>query len=202
MRFALALALSCALPACASVQSKAEEEWYPHSPTGVKEYGREGGYGAFGGLLSFENFDTSGTGIDAGNSDLGFSARGGWRTAEGLAVEGFLEYIPGYDLDVTVPGFGTVSEDLKIWNIGFAGKYYVGHEKVQPYALFGLGWARAEVDNIDVDDSAPFVRFGAGSDFYVTKDVGVFFELDYDVMTGDLDDLNHWNGVLGLVFRF
>jgi opacity protein-like surface antigen len=199
------LALTLALPACASVYAEGgsttnksgDDTWYAESPTGKKEYGREGGYAGIALVQGFENFDTAGTGVSADDSDVGFAIRGGWRTAEGLAFEGSLESVTGYELSA-----GPASIDLDFTSLSFAGKYYLSPDRVQPYAMVGFGWAWVDTDVAGLDDDAVFIRIGGGADFYLNKDVAVFGELSYNRMTGDLKDLDHVDFVIGVLFRF
>jgi hypothetical protein len=200
MRLLAALVLALALPACATRWAPQEkgEEWYPHSPTGKKEYGRKGAYASIGGVLSKENFDTSGTGLSAGDSDPGFAFRVGSRLEENVAIELTAENITGYELR----GFGT-SVDLDLWSVGVQGKYFFSDQRVQPYALVGLGAASADVDMLDLDDSGSYFRVGAGADVYLgDKDIAVFAELAYNRMMGDLKDLDHIDFIVGVLFRF
>jgi hypothetical protein len=202
MKLLTALALALMLPACAtSFAGEGREgkdgEWYPNSPTGIKEYGRKGPYASVGGVLSKENFDTSGTGLSAGDSDLGFAFRVGARLEKNVAVELTAEDITGY----TLKGFGS-SVDLDLWSIGVQGKYFFSDEKVQPYALVGLGVAHADVDTFDLDDSGSYFRVGGGADIYINKDIAVFGELSYNRMMGDLKDLDHIDFIVGLLVRF
>ena len=209
MRLAAVLLLSLALPACASpsfeggsstnLSGKDEKEWYSGSPTGVKEYGRQGGYGAIGVTKGFEQFDLGGTGLEADDSDLGITLRGGWRTKEGLAFEGCVDSVTGYELGPS----GGPTADLDFASFGFRGKYYLGKEKVQPYAFVGVGYSWVNVDLPGLhNDNGIFVNLGAGVDVYLTLDVGVFLEASYSRTTGDIRDLDHMDISGGVVFRF
>src|SRR5690349_19094757 len=205
MKLAAALALALALPACAAVSAQegsttnrsGGDDFYSGSPTGRKEYGRPGGYAGIAAVQGLEQFDTSGTGLSADNSDLGFAIRGGWRTPEGLAIEGSVESVTGYSVS-----FGPASVDLDFSSVLVAGKYYLGKERVQPYAMVGLGYAWVDTNAPGLDDNAAFVRIGAGADVYITKDVAAFGEVNYNRMTGDLKDLDHVDLVVGFLFRF
>jgi len=205
MRLAAVLVLALALPACASfapeggstTNKSGGDDFYSGSPTGIKEYGRKGGYGAVAAIQGIEEFDTGGTGLSADNSDVGFAIRGGWRTPEGLAVEGSIESVTGYTLSA-----GPSHIDLDFSSFSVSGKYYLAKEKVQPYALVGLGWAGVDTRVSGRDANDAFIRIGVGSDFYLTKDVALFAEVNYNRMTGDLKDLDHVDLVLGFLFRF
>jgi len=207
MKLAAVLALALSLTACAAVsaeggsttnKSGTTDEWYSGSPTGRKEYGRQGGYGAIGIVQGLEQFDLGGTGLDASNSDVGITLRGGWKTPEGLAFEGCIESITGYSVDAG-PG---ASLDVDTASFSFRGKYYLGKQKVQPYAFAGVGYEWVDTKVTGLDDNGIFVEIGAGVDVYLTLDVGVFVEGGYHRTTGDIKDLDSVNIAGGVVFRF
>jgi len=205
MRLWTALALALVLPACASMAAqegskpgaKSGEDWYAGDPTGKKEYGRKGAYGGIALLQGIEQFDAGTSGIAYDDSDLGFAIRGGWRTKEGLAVEGSIESVTGYGFDV-----GPFDEDVDLSSFSVTGKYYLASDRVQPYAMVGLGWAWLESDATDADADGAFVRLGGGVDVYVSKDVAIFAEASYNRMTGDVKDFDHVDVLLGVLFRF
>jgi outer membrane protein with beta-barrel domain len=199
MKLVLALSLALALPACAAMhpQQQGGEEWYPNSPTGVKEYGRKGGYGSAGVIQSFENFDTAGTGLSASDSDVGFALRAGARLEKNVAIELSAESLTGFGLR----GAGG-SVDLDMWSVGVQGKYFFSDQKIQPYGLFGFGVANAQVDDLSIDDDGTYIRLGGGADFYVNKDVAIFGEVSYNRMLGDLKDLDHVDFIVGVMVRF
>jgi hypothetical protein len=180
---------AAALPACASARSP-EGDAKATAPAEVWDYARQGPYGSVALIQGFENFDTSGS---AGDSDIGFALRGGARLKPEIAVEGFLE---------AVPGFRIAGEDLDILSFGAQGKYFLSQEKIQPYALAGLGIARADVDRLNIDDSGMFLRIGFGSDFQMNKDLSLFAELNYNRMFGGVEDLDHVDFMVGLTVRF
>jgi hypothetical protein len=199
MRLALALAFALALPACASnrYEGGGEKDWYAYSPTGTKEYYREGGYAAVGVAQGFENFDTGGTGLSAGDSDPGFALRGGYRFQKEFAVELSIENLTGFELEA-----GNNSVDLDFWHYVVQGKYYFMTERFQPYALVGLGQSTGDVDSLGIDGDGGLIRLGVGTDFYINKDVGLFAEIHYNRLTGDLKDLDHTTALLGVIVRF
>jgi opacity protein-like surface antigen len=192
---AAVLAAAVALPACAS--PSAEGGWYSGDPSGRMDFDRMGPYVGLYGIQSMEAFDTSGTGLDADDSDVGIGVRGGLRLDRNLAVEASIESVDGYELSS-----GTASVDLELLNFVVAGKYYLVPGRIQPYVLAGLGWADADVDALNLDDSGSFARVGAGADLYLTPAVAAFGEVTYNRMFNDLDDLDHYDLVIGLLFRF
>lgn len=197
MRLALALALALALPACATASGKGDEEWDSRSPTGKTEYWRKGGYASVGALHGFERFKNKPTGVTVSDSDLGFVVRGGWRLDRNVAVEATVESETGYTVNHT-PGPNT---NIDLWSYGIQGKYYFADQRFQPYGLVGLGTAHATATN-GVSDSGGFLRVGAGTEFYLAKDVALFGELSYNRMTGNLKDLDHVDLIVGVLVRF
>jgi len=84
-------------------------------------------------------------------------------------------------------------------------KLYPLTGRIQPYALGGAGWARADFDRgavEDLDETEPSFRVGAGIDLYVLRSFPLFAEVAYTWPTGDLDELQYWTGSIGAVFRF
>jgi opacity protein-like surface antigen len=186
------LGLALALPACAS------PAFAPMDDGGSGDgYGRPGLYVAAGGFRGFENFDTAGSTIRAKDSDIGFLVRGGIRIADPFAVEVSLEDARGFNLEQ-----GSSSLDVNIASVVATGKWYFATGMLQPYLLGGVGWARADVETLDLDGTAAFFRVGAGVDLYISHNVALFGELNYNRMTGDLRDLDHYDAVLGIMLRF
>lgn len=187
---ALSLVLAAAsLPACASARYQDEKKAPAEGPAPVWDYARQGPYGSAAFVQGFENFDTRASEDD---SNVGIALRGGARLKPEVAVEGFLESVPGFEI---------AGADLDMLSFGAQGKYFLSQEKIQPYALAGLGVARAEVDRFD-DESGMFLRVGFGSDFQMNRDFSLFAELNYNRMFGGVDDLDHLDFLVGVTVRF
>jgi opacity protein-like surface antigen len=186
------LGLALALPACAT------SAFVPMADGGSgDDHGRTGFYVAVGGFRGFEDFDTAGSTIRAKDSDIGFVVRGGVRIADPFAVEVSLEDARGYNLEQ-----GSSSLDVDIASVVAQGKWFFATGMLQPYLLGGVGWARADVDDRDFDGTAAFYRVGAGVDLYLSSSIALFGELNYNRMTGDLRELDHYDAVLGILLRF
>jgi len=216
MRLAAAvLAAAVALPACASAArpaalgaapTAAEGSWYSGTPSGRMDYDRMGPYVALSLIQSMEDFDTGGTGVSADDADPGVGIKGGLRLDPNLSVELALESVAGYQVSA-----GAAELDLDFTNVVVQGKYYLLTHRVQPFVFAGFGWTDAEADlsvpffsgaSISDSETGTFFRVGAGADVYLTPAFAVFGEASYNRMMGDLKDLDHFDAVIGILFRF
>ena len=162
-----------------------------------KEFDRTGLYiGAYG-IQSFEDFDTSGTNVDTGDSDLGVGLKLGFRLGRFLAVEAVAENVTGFEIEA-----GTVSSDLDLTAYGLQGKFFLLGGRFQPYGLAGFGITSADVDTFDLDEDGGYVRLGLGLDVYITSNFAAFGEVNYNKGTGSTDDITHTDLQLGVLFRF
>jgi len=201
MRLASVLFLALALPACASVSagdgSAKSEEWHGGSSAERREYGREGAYVGFGLVQGMENFDAGGSGVGYDDSDIGIAFRGGWRTADGIAIEGSIEDVRGYGIHA-----GSFRDEVDIASFSVTGKYYFTDGRLQPYALAGLGYAWLDSRFSGADEDGAFLRVGGGAEFYFTRNFAGFGELNYNRMMGDVKDFDHLDILIGLLYRF
>ncbi len=88
--------------------------------------------------------------------------------------------------------------------------------RYQPFVLLGVGFMRMENKAYDISDvfvweRAPQLRertvnvafrYGAGLDFYLTRNVVVSAEGSYLMPTGKLDGLDYYQFGVGLQYRF
>jgi opacity protein-like surface antigen len=191
---ALALGLAASLPGCASAAAAPPAM---DDGSSSRDYGRPGLYVAVGAMRGFENFDTAGPTLRAKDSDFGFVVRGGYHLGESAALEVSLEDARGFNLEQ-----GSSSLDVNIASVVAQGKWYFSDGMLEPYLLGGIGWARADVETLDLDGNAAFLRAGAGVDLYLSHNIALFAEVNYNRMTGDLRDLDHYDAVAGIVLRF
>lgn len=174
-----------------------KKEWYPHSPTGKKEFNREGPYIGISAIGSFEKWDVD-PGIEIDNSSAGLGVRFGYRSWANLSVELVAE--DSMDFEIKTPAGKT---QLDVFSVGLQGKYYLATEAFQPYALLGGGWTQYdEQSGGDFDDNGAYVRIGAGFELFVTKDVAIFGEGHLNRTLGGVKDLDHIDIQAGLLFRF
>ena len=120
-----------------------------------------------------------------------------------MSLEVHSEWIEGYDLQQ----FGGDHSEIRTWTNTLNGKFFLGHGRLQPYALAGAGLQRAWVRNpapggVNFDDVAFVGRVGGGLDFALTDHLGLNLEGSYLVPTGDLDDYDTVSVGLGLTYRF
>jgi hypothetical protein len=224
MKCVAALVLALSLPACASAAapspwspssvpaplaalqgvddgvrgSEKKGEWYPHSPTGKKEFNREGPYIGISAIGSFEQFDSPDPTVTFDDSTAGLGLRFGYRTWANLAVELVAE--DSFDFKATTP-LGETKFD--IFNVGLQGKYFLLTEAFQPYALLGAGWTQVdEQSGGALDDNGAYVRIGAGFELYITRDVALFGEGHLNRTLGGVKDFDHIDIQAGFIFRF
>lgn len=119
-----------------------------------------------GGYLSYMTVDNS-SGLQEGS---GFGVRGGYHLKAVHQVE--------VDIDATTSDHQTlpgVEYDIRKIGAGYLRNFMVkGHDKVVPFAAFGIGLI--SYDNGTDSDSSIFYRFGGGFKYYFTPRVG--FRLD------------------------
>jgi hypothetical protein len=152
-----------------------------------------------------EDFDTQGSGVTASDSDASLGIKGGLRVQPNIAVELALESLNGFE--VTPPG---AQIDIDFVNVVVQGKVFLLPGRVQPFVFAGFGYVQAELDastpfvpgGFSDDESGSLFRVGAGADIYVTPGMAVFGEASYNLLGGDLKDLDHFDLALGLLFRF
>lgn len=82
------------------------------------------------------------------------------------------------------------------------GKFFLAENRFQPYLLAGAGLARSDVRHFDFDDDGWFARGGLGLDVYLTLNVALFGEANYNWMQGDTKDLDNIAIMAGIQFRF
>ena len=161
-----------------------------------KYYAPQGGYIGASMLYGFEQFDVSGA-ESASNSRVGFSVRGGWRIPEGYAAELVFEDAN----DFRIRSVGGFDADLDLFSVGVQGKYFFSKEQTQPYFMAGFGVTSARVEHAD-DDSGAYFRMGGGFEHYFKDDMAFFFELKFDQLMGELNDLDHFDIQAGVIIFF
>jgi hypothetical protein len=191
MPAAAALLASSLLAGCALATPPLEPD------EGSSDFSRPGAYLGVYGIQAYEQFQTSGSRVDTGNSDLGAGVKLGFRATPGFALEALAENVRGFDVDD-----GTVHTDLDILNFGLAGKCYLLEDRFQPYLLGGAGLARPDVRGFDIDEDSWFLRGGLGIDIYLTSNFALFGEANYNRMMGGGSKLHHIDAQAGVLFRF
>ena len=149
-------------------------------------------------------------GITSANSNTddswGYGGRIGWRIIDRLAVEGQFQMLNRVEIHSHVPGGSDLRSRATFMTAMGNAKAYLLTERIQPYALAGLGYGYAELrppggGTKDRDDGFA-AQFGAGTDFYVTDNLGVMTEVAYVLPTGDIDDYDYVALYFGVLLRF
>lgn len=177
------------------------------------DYSRPGVYLGGGFTYAIEDFALgeaeaiAGANIDTSNS-LGFHARAGYRVNRHVAGELLFEYYDSFEFETA----GVEFAEAEGWSLSANGKLYLvsGPFRFQPYALLGLGVAKAEIKDtlgvgLAVDTTEFIVRFGGGLDLYATRNVVLNFEAGYILPAGSRNDLEDFPAVslmFGAQYRF
>lgn len=162
---------------------------------------RKGPSLGLGGTYAIETFDTSG-GLNLDNSG-GFNARIGYRFHPRIAGEVEIERFQQFDAHVG----GTDVGEINAWSLGANVKGFVLTGKIQPYGLFGLGYAdwettnSANTANPEKTDDGLALRFGGGVDWYVTNKVVLTSDVTYLMGTGDASDYSTVALSFGIAYR-
>ncbi len=185
-----------------------------------------GAFITIAGVNAFEHFQDAPEQFD---NSWGFTARGGYRFNRWIAVEGFLEFLSGYDTSFTIPAQAPdiVDPTVKLTIDGGTGganvkAYAPWFGRIQPYALAGVGgqWARLRTTYPTGYVCDPFLwycggvytefgsegafiaKFGGGTEFWVSEDMAVVVDAVFNLPTGDLKDLRSTSLSWGFMFRF
>ena len=159
------------------------------------EYSRDGFYAGAavtGNLSDFDDVEDA----DLGSSDYtaGIALRGGFRFLDRFALEVGYDYSDDFEFDNDI--------DVSLQAFTVNGKFYPLTGRFQPYGLVGAGLLDGEINEVDFDETSTFYRAGIGIEAYIVRWLPVFFEVDYKVPGGDLDELNYSTTQLGVLFRF
>ncbi|HYC56261.1 MAG TPA: porin family protein [Candidatus Binatia bacterium] len=162
-------------------------------------FDRTGGYLEVGGIYVVQLFDND-AGIvgvpldDAGNTG-GYEIRAGYRWNKWVAIEGEWEqYLHFKNVPQSNAPDAGRGHNLDAYNIMANVKFFPIDGRFQPYVIGGIGMAKVELEApspVDKRDEAGFAaRFGAGVDIYITDNIGVAFEVDYILPTGDAHEFD------------
>jgi opacity protein-like surface antigen len=180
------LAIAFALPAQAQPKG-------PNDDGPDPETAHLGRYAGIGLLYAVDDFNSD----YGGDPSWGFSVRAGSRTNQHVAFGIEADYYNGFDSNVG---------DLSGFSVFPVMHYYPFIGKIEPYATVGLGVYRLKGDNntFGDDDTAIEIaaKLGAGVDFYVTDQIGVFADAAYIIADRDLEDFQSIPITLGVKYRF
>ncbi len=189
---------------------------------GKDEYARRGWLVGVGGSYAIESFeddlesdlqDVVGSPVDLSvDNSLGINGRAGYRCHRRFSAEVEVEWLNGFDSDVSAPGFGkfaTIDFEPLVVTANVKGYFLTG--RYQPFLLVGGGGMTAKAK---VKSTVPpllsaterlngfAMRFGGGIDLYATKHVVVSVGADYVLPFGDLKDLDYISIGWGFEYRF
>jgi opacity protein-like surface antigen len=148
------------------------------------------------------------------DNSLGFNARVGYRCHPRFSTEVEVEWLHGFDADLTQPGFlqlAKVEVDSLVVTANAKGYLLTG--RYQPFLLLGLGAMSGDLKVRDPvgltftgiksqSENVFAMRFGGGIDLYATENIVVSLEADYVYPFGNLDELNYVTISWGFQYRF
>ncbi len=186
---------------CATVAQAADER------AEEDEFARRGWLVGVAGSYAIETFeDDAESDLHVDNS-LGFNGRVGYRCHRWLSAEVEVEWLNGFEADVSAPGFGkfaTIDVEPLVVTANLKGYFLTG--RYQPFLLVGGGVMTAEFKSRGVAGSITLneftMRFGGGIDLYATKNVVVTVGADYVLPVDNLKDLDYISIGWGFEYRF
>jgi opacity protein-like surface antigen len=126
---------------------------------------------------------------------LGINTVLGYRITPWLAAEADYEWLSGFH-------FRNAPGDMDGYAVGGNIKALVPAGQFQPYALVGLAYVRMDYPVLLGDTARDLgVRFGGGTNYYVTDSIYINLGLDYMLGTGELNDLDWVSFQFGLGMR-
>jgi opacity protein-like surface antigen len=153
--------------------------------------------------------DAQNTGPANSNTDdsWGYGGRLGWRFFDRLAIEGQFQMLNSIEIHSHQDSNGDNRRAKATFMTAMANaKGYLLTERIQPYAMAGVGYGYAELrpsgNNRDDRDQGFAAQFGVGTDFYATDNLGVMTEVAYTLPTGDIDAYDNVAILFGVMLRF
>jgi opacity protein-like surface antigen len=148
------------------------------------------------------------------DDSFGFNGRVGYRCHRRFSAEVEVEWLDGFDADLTQSGFAQLAKveiDPVVVTTNVKGYFLTG--RYQPFLLVGAGAMTADTDLRDTiglaftgvgseSDMAFAMRFGGGIDLYATEHVVVSLEADYLLPFGNLDAMDYVTISWGFQYRF
>jgi opacity protein-like surface antigen len=167
----------------------------PASARDDDDYGRA--YIVLGGLTAFPTFkDLDPLSFD---TSLGFQFRGGYRFNRIFALEGGVDFVSGWDSQLLPV--------IEGGNVTVNGLAYFPMGRFEPYALIGLGGMWTSVRPVGLTPPGSccggfVMKFGGGSDFYVTDDWALTVDVAYVLPVGSIENLRYVSLGWGARFHF
>jgi len=171
----------------------------PAAARAEDDYDRSGFYLGAGIGFGWEQFEDTGE-VSSFDSGIGLDGWAGYRFAPHLAGELQLEYLDRFNTSFRTGG--NIDTDVVVFTGNL--KVYLMTGAVQPFAVVGIGFLRAESEfmgrsHSDADFAA---RFGGGVDFYDSPNLSLGATVGYVLTTGGVDGLDYVSLVLGFQYRF
>ena len=203
---------------CSSVVLTAEDE------VDKDDFARRGWLVGLGGSYGVETFQDDaesdfqavvGPEVNLSVDDsFGFNGRVGYRCHRRFSAEVEVEWLDGFDADLTQPGvsqLANVSFEPLVVTTNVKGFILTG--RYQPFLLLGAGAMTADIKLRDPvglaftglrseTEEAFALRFGGGIELYATENVVLDVGIDYVLPFGNLDDLDYVTIGWGVQYRF
>jgi opacity protein-like surface antigen len=153
----------------------------------------------------------AGLGGEAVNSHVddswGYGGRIGWRVVDRLALEGQVQVLNSIEIHNHVQSNGNNRRSKATFMTAMGNaKGYLLTDRIQPYAMAGIGYGYAVLDppggSTRDRDEGFAAQFGVRSDFYVTENIGLMGEVAYVLPTGDIEDYDYVALLFGFMLRF
>ncbi len=126
----------------------------------------------------------------------------GVRIEQPFAFEIDFEWTSGYEIDQTT-AVGKVSDKIITYTLTSNMAYHPLDQWFDPFVSVGAGWMRAELDDFGATGDGLALRFAAGSDFWMTDNLGLRIEGRYTLpVSKGIEDLDLVGPRVGLFYRF
>ena len=165
---------------------------------GASEYVRDGWYAGANWSMGIENWqETAGSSVENAQGLAGYV---GWRFLENYGLD--IQYEWFHEFQLASPA---VSANAHIFTFNL--RYYVPFDRIQPYALAGMGLMQSSREGSfgDLTDGASgnFAgRLGGGLDLYLTRNWVFEASAAYVVPSGNLNQLEFFSLAAGFQYRF
>jgi hypothetical protein len=151
------------------------------------QYNRTGVYLGFSAVGALGLDRTTGSVLTEGGG--GLNVRAGTRESARLAYEAEFEWVM------------LSQRENNNYVYGINTKFFFMDERLQPFMVLGAnGMTQTRVNEASQTDWG--FRFGAGTDYYLTKRIAATFEVSYILGVGQVFERDYLSFGLGAVYRF
>jgi hypothetical protein len=166
-------------------------------------YSRDGAYIGVRGIYGVTYFSGEGPTRHVQNG-WGFGANVGYRWRELWGAEIDIEVMdPGYRVNGEV--FRNVGMTLygKVYPLGLLPERENWLDRFQPYVRLGAGFQYYYTKQEQFSEIGFAARVGGGTEFYLTRQLAITLDASYAYTTGPISGLNSWAfGLIGFQWRF